>query len=148
MNSKKTSIMCTDTVIHKNRQKSEAISRMKSLGVPNRIINDYETIGRVWISTPLGKYTEVTNELSKKIRMFEAKYNVTVYMVIRDFFKDDILDSLLFVSRHEDEWEKERDDIQANFLMTYTINWSHDFCSEFGSIIFKRHPNGGIVRWK
>ena len=131
----------------KERQKEEAATRLKMMNVPVRIQRDFERFGRYWLCTsPLGTYSDLSNEMKADIKAFEEKYEATVFMVVRAFSRAGLLDSLLFVGKYEDEWEEEKLDIRDGYVMTYTINHDHDFCSEFGSIAFARNNYGGIVR--
>ena len=131
----------------KDRQKQEAIIRLKMLNVPVHIQQDFERFGRFWLCTsPLGTYSDLSDEMKATIKAFEEKYEATVFMVVRAFHRAGLLDSLLFVGKYEDEWEEEKTDIRDGYIMTYTINHDHDFCSEFGSIVYRRMNDGGIVR--
>ncbi len=131
----------------KDRQKEEASLRLKMLDVPVRIQRDFERFGRYWLCTsPLGTYSDLSDEMKAEIKTFEEKYEATVFMVVRVFSRAGLLDSLLYVGKYEEEWEEERIDINEGYIMTYTINHDHDFCSEFGSIAFTRNDDGGIVR--
>ena len=53
--------------------------------------------------------------------------------------------ALLYVSKNEDEWEYDKDDLKAGYPLAYVKNVSDDFCSEFGSIGV-RQQFGGLVR--
>lgn len=131
----------------KDRQKEEASLRLQMMDVPVRIRRDFERFGRIWLSTsPLGTYSDLSDPLKAEIKKFEQKYDATVFMVVRAFSRAGLLDSLLYVGNHEEEWEAEKLDIKDGYIMTYTINWDHDFCSEFGSIVYHRMNDGGIVR--
>ncbi len=131
----------------KLRQKEEAVSRLMMLNVPSRILRDFEQFGHIKLCTsPLGTYSELCDEMKKTIKAFEDKYDATVFMVVRCFHRAGLLDSLLFVSQYDEEWEEEKIDIRDGYIMTYTINHDHDFCSEFGSIVYARNDYGGIVR--
>lgn len=131
----------------KLRQKREALARLMHLRAPSRICRDFESFGRVRLCTsPLGTYSELDKTLEEAVKKFEEKYNATVFMVVRCYTSAGLLDSLLYVGSYEEEWEEEKLDIRDGYIMTYTINWDHDFCSEFGSICFARNDFGGIIR--
>ena len=142
-----TSVEPTTEMSLKLRQKKEAVERMMRLGVHSRIVRDFDRFGRIRLcGSPLGIYCELPKELEPAVKAFEEKYNATVYMVVRCNTSAGLLDSLLFVGRYEEEWEEEKLDIRDGYVMTYTINHDHDFCSEFGSIVYARNDFGGIVR--
>ena len=131
----------------KLKQKQEALARLMHLKVPARICRDFERFGRVRLCvSPLGTYCELDKTIQDAVKQFEEKYEATVYMVVRLHTSAGLLDSLLYVGRYEEEWKEEKLDIRDGYIMTYTINWDHDFCSEFGSICYARNDFGGIIR--
>ena len=130
-----------------DRQKAEALTRLQLLDVPVHIQNDFEHSKRIWLCTsPHGTYSDLSDEMKVAVTAFEEKYEATVFMVVRVFSRAGLLDSLLYVSKYEEEWEEDRNDIRDGYIMTYTINHDHDFCSEFGSIAYTRNSSGGIIR--
>ena len=128
-------------------QKEEAVKRLQELRIPEKIIQDFEENGTVRLSlTPFGIFDELTPALEAEIKQFEEKYEALVFFVIRDDVHFDKLDSLLFVSKYQEEWEDDHCDIADGYVMTYTINHVHPFCSEFGSIAYGRTDFGGLFR--
>ena len=127
------------------KKKTEAIKRMKMLGLVPARIEDFEAAGIVSAHSPLGGYYHLDIVQQMLVNNIEREHNVLVYLVIRSNTDFGVMDSFLFVSDFEDEWERDRIDIENNIALTYTYNHSCPHCSEFGSIQFKC-VGGGIYR--
>lgn len=52
---------------------------------------------------------------------------------------------LFFVSRYTDEWEMDRDELEAGELVAFVVNMDDPWCSEFGTIAING-AGGGILR--
>ena len=76
----------------------------------------------------------------------ENEYNAVVYLVVRTPFGIAVLDSLLYVSRYDEEWEDEIESLKDGYVLTYTVNYLNPDCSEFGDIAFSTTLDGEIVR--
>ena len=139
-------ILQTDTQSIKLRQKAEAISRLMHLGVPKKILRDFESLGRIWMATPAAGYAPIEDDMQKEIAAFETENDATVYLVTRMITLYGTLDSFVFVSHYEEEWEDEKINLDDGYLLTYTINRDHPECSEMGDIVIERTKNGGIRR--
>ena len=131
----------------RNRQKADAIARLRELEAPKKIIRDVKKRGKVYLClSPFGVFDELTPEFAQEIKQFEERYSAIVFFVIRDDIHVHHLDSLLYVSRFPEEWRDEHLDISEGRVMTYTINRTAPGCSEFGTVCFDRTNYGGIVR--
>lgn len=64
------------------------------------------------------------------ISAFEARNQAYVYHVIEDG-KSLVL---LCVTKHKEDWEKDRDDLEAGKTQAYVVNLSAPSLSEFGNI--------------
>ena len=127
-------------------QKAEAVERLKALGFDSELVSKFETDGTVFIcDPPSGKPIPADSDTVKEIGKLEAEYGCLVYLVIRDY-SFSFLDSLIIVSKYDEEWEFENDDLKDGYLMTYTINYLNPEFSEFGSIAYVHTKHGGIVR--
>lgn len=129
------------------RQKTEAILRMRLMGVKERHIRDFKEGGKIHLSAEEGTLPELTDKDMEMIRGFERAYDALVYMVIRTDLGFGVMDSMLYVSmRYEEEWPLERVDLKDGYAMTYTVNYRYPECSEFGGIAFTRTDAGEIIR--
>lgn len=133
-------------MITREMKKEEAIKRMKALDIIDDAIEQFKNDNVIMVSEPpFGALYWCNDEEKEMIRKFEEENDALVYMVIREYTQFGKLDSLLFVSDYEEEWEMDHKDIADGYAMTYTINHDAPYCSEFGSIAFKP-MFGGLIR--
>lgn len=129
------------------RKKAEAIVRMKMLGIIPDAIRQFEQKGLVNRSEPpFGALFWVEGEDLERLHDFEKEHNVLVYAVIRSYYDIGRMDSYLFVSDYEEEWERDREELQNGSALAYVNNLDYDECSEFGGIGVKRSPAAGLLR--
>lgn len=128
-------------------KKAEAIDRMKALDLFAPCIKAFKDRDEVQLSEPTGGLYEFSGneELTAKVKEFEAEYNVLVYHVIHTFTQFGELYNFLYVSDYESEWEMDNEDIKDNYVTCYVWNKDDDICSEFGTIAV-RQKFGGLVR--
>lgn len=125
---------------------TEAVDRMKKFGLYSEVIEQFKN-GYINVSEPpFGACFWADDELLEEIRKLEEEYGILVYHVIRARTTMGILDSLLYVSDHKDEWEYDNADLADGYAMTYTINHDCPYFSEFGSIAIKTTVAGGLRR--
>lgn len=127
-------------------KKQEAISRLKALKIFPQTIKDFEQ-GLVSVSEPpVGAFFWVDEEEKAEIKRFEEKYDVLVYMVIKTYTSFGTMNSYLYVSDYEEEWEDDRQDLADGVPFVYVRNIDAPDCSEFGSIQIKRTVAAGLER--
>lgn len=131
--------------MEKTKQKQEAIERMKMLKLHGNVIREFDKEGIVNLSENGGFLFWLDSDQQAIVDDFEKEHNALVYHVIRSFTEFGELYALLYVSKDEDEWEYDREDIQHGIALAYVKNIDDDFCSEFGSIGIKPQF-GGLVR--
>ena len=132
--------------ISREIKKQEAIKRLKALNIIDDAIEQFERDDIVMVSEPpYGGLYWLNDEEKEMVKKFEEEYNALVYMVVRSFTNFGKMDSLLFVSDYDEEYEMEMEDITDGYVMTYTINHDMPMCSEMGSIVVKP-MFGGLVR--
>ena len=133
-------------MITKEMKKEEAIKRMKALDIIDDAIEQFKNDDIVMVTEPpLGGLYWLTDEEKEMVRKFEEEHDVLVYMIVRAFTQLGKMDSLLYVSDWQEEWEYENEDLKDGYAMSYTINHDMPDCSEFGSIAFKP-MFGGLIR--
>ena len=144
---------------------AECKLRMQMLGLPDDRIEDFEN-GTVLMSSTseikgenhidgIGIVSDekiyeyflykATDKVKEMITEFENKGDRKVYYVIRSETEFGDLYSLLYVSEHEEEWGMDRIDIKGNYIFSYVINDTADWCSEFGGISVERY---GAILWR
>ena len=128
-------------------KKTEAIDRMKALDLFAPCIKAFKDRDEVQLSEPTGGLYEFSGneELTAKVKEFEAEYNAIVYHVIHTFTQFGELYNFLYVSDYQEEWEMDNEDIKDNYTMCYVWNKDDDICSEFGTIAVMQ-KFGGLVR--
>ena len=129
----------------KIKQKQEAIERMKMLKIYSQAIKEFEKENVINVSEHGGILFWLDDDQQEMVKQFEEKYNAVVYHVIHNYTEFGELYSLLYVSRHENEWDYDRDDIKHNIALSYVININEESFSEFGSIGI-RPQFGGVIR--
>ncbi len=129
----------------REKQKQEAIERMKMLKIYTQAIKEFEKDNVINVSEHGGILFWLDDEQQEMVKRFEEKYNAVVYHVIHNYTEFGELYSLLYVSQHENEWDYDKDDIKHNLALCYVVNKDEENFSEFGSIGI-RPQFGGLVR--
>ena len=81
-------------------KKTEAIERMKALGIFPQTIEQFERDGYISISEPpVGAFFWAEDEDLQRIYEFEANYNALVYLVIRSYTTIGKMDSYFLCQR-------------------------------------------------
>lgn len=127
-------------------KKQEAIQRMKALKIFSQTIRQFQFDDMVSYSEPpLGANYWLDEDQKKIVKGFEEEHNALVYFVIRSYTELGKLDTLLYVSDYEEEWEMDREDIQNGYALAYVYNYDVPYFSELGSIAVQERF-GGLVR--
>lgn len=127
-------------------KKAEAIKRMKALGIYSETIKQFMKDNLVSYSEPpMGANYWLNEDQRKIVEGFEQEYNALVYFAIRSVTEFGVLDSFLYVSDHEEEWEMDNDDIKAGYVVAYVYNYDVPYFSEIGGIAVQERF-GGLVR--
>lgn len=127
-------------------KKEEAIKRMRAMHIIPDAINQFKNDDVVMVSEPpFGGLYWLNDEEKEMVRKFELENNTLVYLVVRSFTSIGRMDSLFYVSDHDEEWFMDNADIEENYACVYVINHDMPYCSEFGPIAWK-NVSGGILR--
>ena len=129
----------------REKQKQEAIERMKMLKIYSQAIKEFEKENVINVSEHGGILFWLDDEQQEMVKRFEEKYNAVVYHIIHNYTEFGELYSLLYVSQNEQEWGYDKDDIKHNIALCYVVNKDEENFSEFGSIGIKSQF-GGLVR--
>lgn len=131
----------------KERQKAEALARMKLLGIFPEAIKQFYQDGKVSISEPpFGALYWAEGWDLDRIEQFEEDQNALVYLIIRSYTAYGKMDSYLYVSHNEDEWESDREDLRNRLPVAYTLNLDDPQLSELGYISIEKTVADGLVR--
>lgn len=133
-------------MITREMKKEEAVKRMKELNIIDDAIKQFKNDDVVMVTEPpMGGLYWLDDEEKEMLHKFEEEHDALVYMVVRAFTQFGKMDSLLYVSDWQEEWEYENEDLKDGYAMSYTINHDMPDCSEFGSIAVKP-MFGGLIR--
>lgn len=103
-------------------KKAEAIKRMKALGIFPQTIQQFKRENLVSYSEPpMGANYWLDDEQKAIVKEFEQEHNALVYFATRSYTKFGKLDSFLFVSDYEEEWEMDNEDIKDGYALA---SWS------------------------
>ena len=139
-------------MVDKQKQKEEAIKRMKLLQIMPQVIKDFEKNDRVYYSERQNAIFNATlywldneKEFVDLVKEFEEKYNVLVYhaQLTHLVYGDNL--ALFYVSNEEEEWAQDKKDIINGRLYSRVLNLQCDYDSDFGYIGVKPSM-GGVVR--
>lgn len=139
----------------RQKQKQEALKRMKLLKLHSNVINEFKKEDVVYYSERQNAIFDgilywVSNkpEYVEIIKEFETRHNALVYhaQFTRTTFGDCL--TLLYVSQYDEEWEMDEHDLSQTEIMhtcAYVVNLDDHDCSEFGYVGLVR-KNGGVSR--
>ena len=120
--------------------KKEAINRMKMLKLHPNIIKEFSNESILNLSQNAALYYLNEKQLAR-VHQFEQEYGGLVYHVIQN---GQML-SFLYVSKYQEEWELDRNDLKEGCPIAYVANLTNELCSEFGSIGIQPCV-GGVIR--
>lgn len=132
----------------KQLQKQEALTRLRILQMKyelmENVITEFEKEDTVYYSEyqnqafPAVLYW-VTNEekYANIIKKVEKQKNILVYHAILTPTINGKYLSLLYVSKHQKEWNSDRKDLNEGLPLAYCINLSDPQMAEFGGIQIK-----------
>lgn len=128
----------------RDSQVEEAVARMKLLGILKTPINEFKKDGVINRSEN-GILYWLDDEEKQMVADFEQDNGGVVYHVIKTLSNIGLMYSLLYVSKHTEEWKMDRADIQEGRAFVYVVNKDMPDCSEFGTIGI-RPLFGGFLR--
>ena len=133
--------------MERKEMKKEALERMQMLHLMDETIKDFEENGKAWKSeTNMGILYWLNEKEQEMVKAFEERTGGLVYHIIHNVYEEiGETYSILYVSKHKEEWELDRYDINAYYPFAYVMVGDDETYSEFGSIGI-RPVNGGLVR--
>ena len=125
-------------------QVTEALLRMKQLKIHENAIKEFYDSGKLNLSEN-GILYWLDEKEQKIIKEWEKKTGNMVYHVIKNYMEFGLCYSFLYVSKNNEEWERDNEELADGFPFVYVKNVNDDWCSEYGSIGIT--PKwGGVVR--
>ena len=141
----------------RDEMRREAIERLKMLDLHENVLKDFEDDNklnyseRVKLATgqrePYGILYWLDNEpeWARLVKEFEDEHGALVYHATHEYTTFGECLDLLIVSKYEDEWERDRDELMQGYAFAWVINLDYPEFSEFGTIGIKC-SGGGIIR--
>jgi hypothetical protein len=128
------------------KKKEEALKRMEVLNIYSETISQFKEEDLLSYSVaPLGTNFWLNKEQREIVKKFEEEYNALVYFIVRTETELGTMDSFLYVSDHEDEWEMDNEDLEYGYVVAYVYSYDAPEFSEFASIAVKPRF-GGLIR--
>ena len=136
----------------KEKQKQEALKRMKILKLMPNVIEDFKKSNKLYYSERQNKifnavlyWVDNDENYVKIVKDFEkASGNLVYHCQLTHLSFGDCL-SLLFVSADENDWPTENELLKQGVAFAWVENLDDESCSEMGSIGVEPSM-GGIVR--
>lgn len=128
----------------KEMMQEEAVKRLKLLRLHPNVISDFQQ-GKLNCSETFGALFWLDEEKKKIVAELEARCGGVVYHLIRSNTAFGVMVSCLYVSKYEEEWQQERENLRDGVVFAYVENLDYPDLSEFGSILVKPVA-GGLVR--
>ena len=131
---------------NKEQRKDEAIKRMKLLKMNSNVIREFNREDKLNLSEGVGHLYWLDEKQLKEVDKFEENHpDCTPFHVVRSFTNFGEMLAILFVSKHDEEWELDLEDLKEGYVLAYVVNLNAPDCSEMGSVVVK--PSiGGLVR--
>ena len=114
--------------------KREAIVRMEMLNLCENVIDEFEEEAQLYRSEFNGILYWLDERQQTCVAEVQEDYNILVYHIIHSHTEFGELLSMLYVSRHKEEWEEDREFLKQGYPIAYVKNLSIPEFSEFGSI--------------
>lgn len=127
--------------VYGKTQLEEAVIRMKELSLSERVINQFEKHGKVFISDMGGALFELDENARQLINEIEKTGNL-VYHILRT----GPMYSALFVSADKSYWEEEKYDKRTNLIYSYATMGQFGYDSFEGGDIQVVPVAGGLSR--
>lgn len=118
----------------KARQIEEGVKRMRALKMLKQPINEFKNEGVLNLSENGGYLYWLDAKERDMVANFESENDATVYHVIKSFTQFGVMYSLMYVSKYEEEWQMDMEDIKNGQAVVYVVNVDMPECSELGSI--------------
>lgn len=129
------------------RKKEEAIKRMKAWEIFPGTVKQFERDNKLSESQPpMGACFWVEGEQLKRVKEFEKEHDALVYFIIHSYTNMGEMESYLYVSDEEEEWEYDWEDLRNGTQLVYVYNRDIPEFSEFGSIGIRRTTAAGLKR--
>ena len=135
-------------MISLEKMKAEAIQRMRILRLYPITIKDFEKYGAIEYSFHTFGFYHLSGPEKNRVHQFEKEHGYLVYYVIDSYASYPKVGrtlSYLYVSSNEEEWARDRQDLEEGRPMAYVKNVDDRSLSGFSNIEIELR-NGGVIR--
>ena len=136
----------------KEKQKAEAIKRMKALKIMSSVIDDFKNKNTIYYSERQNQMFPATlywlenhPEWVGMAKEFEQRTDSLVYHAQLTHTQVGDLLALMYVSANESEWAEDNELLKEGIMYSMVLNLDDEFCSDLGTIQLKP-AMGGVVR--
>ena len=128
-------------------KKIEAIKALEKLGIYEPYVEAFKKDNTIcFFEGYAGFWAYQDEELMKKVKEIENKYNCMVYAITHEYTAIGEMYSFLIVTDYEEEWDTLLEKYGNQYYgFAYVWNVDDDMCSEFGTIALSSF-GGGIRR--
>lgn len=127
------------------KKEAEALERVKELGIYSSTIEQFDRLGKISLSElPFGAFFWIEGEDLERVRKFEWEYNALVFIAIRNFISEGVMDSFLYVSDYPEEWADNRHLLEEGKAYAYVFNHDVSYYSDIGVIGIELTAAAGI----
>lgn len=126
------------------KMKAEAVRRMKQYRMHPNVVREFNE-GKLNESEHFGMLYWLNEKEEQMIKKWENETGNLVYHVVHQWTNIGELYTCLYVSRYEEEWEYDWEDMKKGYQVCHVINITDSKGSESGSCGIEMQ-NGGLVR--
>lgn len=130
-----------------DERKQKALELMKKLDIYKPYIDGFNKENEVcYFENFAGFWAWQDEDLMKKVKQIEEKYNCTVYAITHEYTEFVECYDFLLVTDYKEEWEYLLESNRNNhYAFAYVWNKTDNDCSELGTIVVANF-GGGIRR--
>lgn len=131
----------------KDLQKQEAVKRIKMLKFHENVLKEFQedVLNKSEFAGFHGVLFWLDDKEKEFIKKWEKKSDNLAYHIIKQNTEFGIMMSILYVSKHEEEWQMDLEDLENENAIAYCIIGTDETYGEYGSIGV-RPANGGLTR--
>ena len=128
-------------------KKAKAVEMLKELNIYKPYIDGFKEENNVcYFERYAGYWAYQDEELMKKIKQIEQRYNCLVYAVTHEYLEFGECYSLLVIPDYKEDWDYILEKAQNGYYAyAYVWNKTDNDCSEFGTIGVESF-DGGLKR--
>ena len=128
------------------KKKAKALELMKQLDICEDFVEIFKEKGIVtYFEQHIGYWAFQDDQLMKKIKAFEEKWNALVFAVTHEYCEFGECYSFLYIPDEKEEWDEmimHYNKPNTYYAFAYVWNKDYEYDSEFGSILVHSRYGG------